>query len=50
MVLPGGESERKGDAHAADEVPAWLANAPGDRPFAQADVVKAAQGHLVFAR
>jgi penicillin G amidase len=50
MVLPGGESERKGDAHAADQLPAWLANAPGDQPFAQADVVKAAQGHLLFPR
>jgi penicillin amidase len=49
-VIPGGQSERKGDAHEADEVPAWLANAPGDQPFAQSDVVKAAKGRIVFGR
>ena len=41
-VIPGGESGFPGDPHFSDQVPAWLANAKGDQPYARADVVAAA--------
>ncbi len=56
MVIPGGEVDRPGvagaqaDPHYMDQVPAWLANDKGDQPFAEADVVKAATGRVVFTR
>lgn len=55
-VIAGGESDRPplvgfpGDPHYEDQVPAWLANQPGDQPFAQADVVKAAKSRIVISR
>lgn len=55
MVIPGGQADRPpilstGADHYMDQVPAWLANAPGDQPFAQAEVLKAATGRLVLSR
>jgi penicillin G amidase len=56
MVIPGGQVDRPAvagdaaDAHYMDQVPAWLANQPGDQPFTQGDVVKAATEKIVFAR
>ena len=55
-VIAGGESDRPpfagfpGDPHYEDQVPAWLANQPGDQPFAQADVVKAARSRIVIVK
>jgi penicillin amidase len=54
MVIPGGEVDRPpvlglpAGPHYMDQVPAWLANQPGDQPFAQADVIKAAAAKVVF--
>jgi penicillin amidase len=56
MVIPGGEVDRppvlgsQADPHYMDQVPAWLANQPGDQPFAQPDVIKAAVGKIVFTK
>ncbi len=56
MVIPGGQVDRPGIAGAQadprymDQVPAWLANDKGDQPYAQADVVRAATGRVVFTR
>jgi penicillin G amidase len=49
-VIPGGQVDRPGDAHYEDQLQAWIANQPGDQPFAQGDVVKAARGRVVFSR
>ncbi len=55
-VIPGGEADRPAfagfpaDPHYEDQVPAWLANQPGDQPFAQADVLKAATSRIVIAK
>jgi acyl-homoserine lactone acylase PvdQ len=56
MVLPGGQVDRPpvagaaADPHYEDQVPAWLANQPGDQPFTQDEVVKAARTRIVFGR
>jgi acyl-homoserine lactone acylase PvdQ len=55
-VIPGGEVDRPGilglpaDPHYEDQIPAWLANEPGDQPFTQADVIKAATKQIVFSK
>jgi acyl-homoserine lactone acylase PvdQ len=54
MVIPGGQVDRPGivgarqDPHYMDQVPAWLANAPGDQPFTPAEVARAARARVVF--
>jgi penicillin amidase len=47
-VIPGGQVGHKGDPHYEDQIPAWLANQPGDLPFARSDVEAAAQTKLYF--
>jgi penicillin amidase len=56
MVIPGGESDRPpifatGDnPHYEDQIPAWLANGPGDQPYSDDEVRRAAQGKIVITR
>jgi acyl-homoserine lactone acylase PvdQ len=57
MVIPGGQTDRpalvagaQADPHYMDQVPAWLANAPGDQPFSDDEVNKAAKRRLVFSK
>ena len=47
-VIPGGQVGHKGDPHYEDQIPAWLANQPGDLPFTRSDVEAAAQTKLYF--
>ncbi len=49
-VLPGGESGFPGDAHYADQLPAWLANAAGDQPYTRAEVEAQRTARLAFRR
>ena len=37
-VIPGGQVDHKGDSHYEDQIPAWLANQPGDLPFTRSEV------------
>jgi len=47
-VIPGGQVDHEGDPHHEDQIPAWLANQPGDLPFTRPDVEAATQAKLYF--
>jgi penicillin amidase len=47
-VIPGGQSGFAGDANYMDQIPAYLANQPGDQPYARSEVEAAASRSLVF--
>ena len=47
-VVPGGQSGFPGDQNYMDQIPAYLANAPGDQPYARSEVEAAAARSVVF--
>jgi penicillin amidase len=48
-VIPGGQSGFAGDPNYMDQIPAYLANQPGDQPYARSEVEAAASRGLRFA-
>ncbi|HEU4383026.1 MAG TPA: penicillin acylase family protein [Anaeromyxobacteraceae bacterium] len=49
-VIPGGQSGFAGDPNYMDQIPAYLANQPGDQPYARSEVEAVAARRLVFTR
>ncbi len=47
-VIPGGESGFPGDPNYMDQIPAYLANQPGNQPYARSEVEAVATRRLVF--
>jgi len=47
-VMPGGQRDYPGSANYEDQVPSWLANAPGNLPWGQAQIQAATQYRMVF--
>ncbi len=47
-VIPGGQVDYSGDPHDRDQVPAWLANQPGDQPYLRSEVEAQMRSRLFF--
>ncbi len=47
-VIPGGQSGFAGDPNYMDQIPAYLANQPGDQPYARSEVEAAASRSVRF--